>query len=122
MWTLPAGPLWVLLGVGLVDVEAGAHGVSYYLFSRRFEGDQHADGRLLADRHAAQAPHIFDAGLAAFDLDDDLLGLGRARLVAEKDFAIDAVVGPFLLLHGPRADEAQRRPSELTVVPPPIDR
>ena len=74
------------------------------------------DRRLLAVQHAAQVPHVFDAGLAAFDLDDDLLGLGRARVVAEKDLAVNAVVGPFLLLDGPRADQAQRPPLELIFV------
>jgi RNA polymerase sigma factor (sigma-70 family) len=69
--------------------------------------------RKCIDHHrAAQVPHVFHASFAAPHLDDDLLGLGRARVVAEEDFAVDAVVGPFLLLHGSRADEAQRPPLE----------
>ena len=49
-------------------------------------------------QHTAQVAYVFDAGLAAFDLDDDLLRLARLRVVSEKNLPVNAVVGAFLLL------------------------
>jgi len=49
-------------------------------------------------------------------LNDDLLRLGGFGGVAEKDFAVYAVVRAFFLPDGARADEAERPPLELIFV------
>ena len=106
----------VFLLVGFVFVEAGAGGFGFHRAGWRLQGNQDADGGLFAVQHAAQIAHVLHAGLAAFDLNDDLFRLGRFRVIAEKDFAVNAVVRAFLLLDGPRADEAERPPLELVFV------
>jgi len=65
------------------------------------------DGGFLAVEHAAQIAHVFHAGLAALDLNDDLLRLGGFRVVSEKDFSVNAVVRAFFWPRAARADEAE---------------
>jgi hypothetical protein len=65
--------------------------------------DQDTLGSLLPAQHTALLAHVLDAGLAAFDLDDDLRRLARLRVVAEKNRCVNALVRAFLLLDGPRA-------------------
>jgi hypothetical protein len=96
----------VFLPVGLVLVESGAGGFGFHLAGGRLQRNQNADGGFLAIQHAAQIAHVFHAGLAAFDLNDDLLRFGGFGVVAEKDFAVNGVVGAFFLLAGARADDA----------------
>jgi hypothetical protein len=56
--------------------------------------------------------------LPLFTEEDDHLRLGlRVRVVAEEDLAVYAAIRAFLLLDGPRADEAERPPLELVFVP-----
>ena len=107
---------WVFLPVGLVLVKTGAGGFSFHRAGGRLQGNQDADGGFLAVQHAAQIAHILHAGLAAFDLNDDLLRFGGFGVVAEKDFAVNAVVRAFFLLDGARANEAERPPLELIFV------
>ena len=106
----------IFLPVRLVLVETGAGGFGFHRAGGRLQGNQNADGGFLAVQHAAQIAHVLHAGLAAFDLNDDLLRLGGLGVVAEKDFAVNAVVRAFLLLDGARADEAERPPLELVFV------
>ncbi len=68
----------ILPGVGLVRVEAGAHGLGDPFAGGRLEGDEDTHGGLLAVENVAQVAHVFDAGLAALDLKDDRLGVGGA--------------------------------------------
>jgi hypothetical protein len=49
-------------------------------------------------------------------LNDDLFRFGGFRVVAEKNFAVNAVVRAFLLLDRARADKAKRPPLELIFV------
>ena len=107
---------WVLLLVGLVLVEAGADGFCNHVTGGRLEGDEDPHSRLLAVQHAAQVTNVFDAGFAAFDLDDDLLGLGLTGVVAEEDFAVYAAVSAFLLFDRAGADQAEGPPLELEFV------
>lgn len=53
----------------------------------RLQGNQYAHRDFLPVQHTAQVAHVLDAGLAAFDLNDDLLRLALRVL---------------LLLDGPR--------------------
>ena len=106
----------IFLPVGLVLVKTGAGGFGFHRAGGGLQGNQDADGGLLAVQHAAQIAHVFYAGLAAFDLNNNLFRLGGFGVVAEKDFAVNAVVRAFLLLDGPRADEAERPPLELIFV------
>jgi hypothetical protein len=108
----------IFLFVRLVLLETGAGGFGFHRAGRRLQGNQDADGGLLAVQQAAQVAHVFHASLAALDLDDDLLRLGGFGVVPEKDFAVNAVVRAFLLLDGAGADEAERPPLELIFVVP----
>ena len=45
-----------------------------------------------------------------------MLGLRRLRVVAKENLAVNAVVGPLLLLDGPGAHQAQCPPLELKLV------
>src|SRR5437016_13486760 len=107
---------WVLLLVGFVGVKAGAGGFGFHGAGGGLERNQDSDGGFFAVEDAPEIADVFDAGLAAFDLDDDLLGFAGFGVVAEKDFAVNAVVGAFLLLDGARADETKRPPLELIFV------
>ena len=101
-------------------VEARAHGFGHHVARGRLQGYQDPHRGFLPVQHAAQVAHIFDAGLAAFDLNDDLLRLARLRVVAEKNLPVNAVVRAFLLLDGPRAIiSAEARVSSLTDEPIP---
>ena len=106
----------IFLPVGLVLVETGAGGFGFHRAGGGLQGNQDADGGLVAVQHAAQIAHVFHAGLAAFDLNNNLLRFGGFGVVAEKNFAVNAVVGAFFLLDGTRTDEAERPPLELIFV------
>jgi hypothetical protein len=87
---------------GLVFVEAGTHGFGHHVAHGRFQEHQDTRRGLLPVQHTAQVAHAFDAGLAASDLNDDLLRLVRLRVVREKDLPVNVVARTFLLLDGPR--------------------
>jgi hypothetical protein len=65
---------------------------------------------------APQIVHVLHDGLAAFDLNDDLLRLSGLGVVTERDFGVNAVVCALLLLDGPGAHEAKRPPLKLKLV------
>jgi hypothetical protein len=106
----------IFLPVGLVLVETGAGSFGFHRAGGGLQGNQNADGGFLAIQYAAQIAHVLHAGLAALDLNDNLLRFGGFGVIAEKDFAVNAVVRAFLLLDGARADEAERPPLELIFV------
>jgi hypothetical protein len=58
-----------------VLVEAGTHGFGHHVTHGRFQEHQDTRRGLLPVQHAAQGAHVFDAGLAAVYLNDDLLQL-----------------------------------------------
>ncbi len=97
-------------------VKAGAGGFRLHRIRGWLERNQNTDGGLLVIQHAAQISHVLHAGLAALDLNDDLLRLRRFRVVAEENLAVNAVVGAFLLFFGPGAHEPQRPSLELELV------
>ena len=70
-----------------------------------------AGGDLAQNRRFPPRTAVLQPQVLLMALFDDLLRLGDARVVKEADFAVNAVVGPFLLLDGPRADRklTQRR-------------
>jgi hypothetical protein len=68
-----------------VLVKAGADGFGYHVLRRRLEGNQKAHPGFLPLLAAPQVAHVFDAGLAASDLDDDLLALGLARVLLDAE-------------------------------------
>jgi hypothetical protein len=80
------------------------------------QGNQDAHRGLLPLQHAAQVAHVFDARLAAFDLDDDLLRFPRLRFTAEKNLPVNAVVRTLRQFDGPCANQAQGPPLELDFV------
>lgn len=71
---------------------------------------------LLPVKHTTQVAHGFDASLAAFDLNDDLVRLARLRVAGGMNLPVNAVVGAFLLLDGPSAYQVQGPPVELKLV------
>ena len=97
-------------------VESGTGSFGFHWTSGRLQGYQNADGGFLTVKHTAQIAHVFHAGLAAFDLDDDLFRFGGFRVVAEKNLAVNAVIRTFLLLDRPGADQSERPPLELIFV------
>jgi hypothetical protein len=55
----------------------------------RLQGNQDAHRGLRPVQHAAQVAHVFHAGLAAFDPNDDFLRLARLRAGAEKNLPVN---------------------------------
>ena len=80
------------------------------------QGSQDGHPGLLSVQHAAQVAHVFDAGLAAFDLNDGLLRPARLRDGAEETLPVNAVVHVFFQLDGPCAHQVQGPPLKLLVV------
>src|SRR5207247_234539 len=75
-----------------------------------------SDGGFFAVEDAAQIADVFHAGFPAFDLEDDLFRLRCFRVVAEKNFAVNAVIRAFLLLDRASGNEAERPPLKLIFV------
>ena len=58
----------------------GAGGFRQHILARRLQGDEDADGSIVAVHHTAQIPNIAAFDFAALDLHQDLFGFVR-RLV-----------------------------------------
>jgi len=86
-------------------------GFSFHRTGGGLQGNKNADASFLEIQFPAQIAHVFHAGLAAFEFNDDLPRLGGFRFVAKKNLAVNALVRAFFCSMG-RADETQRLPLE----------
>jgi hypothetical protein len=67
------------------------------------QGNQDAQRGLLPVQHTAQVAHVFDAGLPAFDLNDDFLRLARLRVADLAGLKNQPLLGLLALLEEGRA-------------------
>ena len=80
------------------------------------ESDEKTHDGLLPLDDGAQVVHVARLDVAALDLDNDLLGL-LLGLINKEHHAINALIGPLLLVPGWSClDEAERPPLELKAV------
>ena len=86
-----------------MPVEAGTHDFGHHVARGRLQGDQDAHRGLLPLQHTAQVTHDFDAGLAAFDLNDDFLRLARLRVADLAGLKNQPLIGLLALLEEGRA-------------------
>lgn len=93
-------------------VEACGGGLRAHRLGGLFESNENADLCLLALDDTAQVSNIFDADVAGFDGENDLLRFA-AFFVVKVEASVDALVRAFLLLDAACADQAESPPLEL---------
>ena len=98
----------LVAGQALGFVEAGADGFLGHRLGWWFEGDEDAEGGVLALHIASEGGDLASVDVSALDLDDDPLGLVGV-VVEEVDVAVDAGVGALLASGGGAGvDEAEQ--------------